>query len=311
MIDTIMFKIDTVENPDARIWRYNIPDHNILQTGADTFKGNIRNMQIFENMNGLTVRGSIAKFFYGNNVQNFTRENYTDALKEFEQITGLNLHLAKLKRVDFGESIIVEKDAGEYIRLFSNISRYKKDVIIGNKGIQTVTYFTNTGSYAFCIYDKMQELEDRKEDAPELFKNCNILRMEYRILKSNGIREKLGNGINISPWVLAEKEKYKILNQLYLDFYKSIPKAGRRVFYDKNRQYTPTEYFEIQTEYARQIDPNFTNDLLNFLSKNGNLSRQNLKRIKAQEKKNSQNYAFSDTNGLIVELNEKMHCRTF
>lgn len=309
MIDTMNFWIDTEKYPDAKIWRYNIPKENISKRGADSYKGKIRNMQVFENVNGVRVEGSIAKFYNGNNVENLTQEQYHNALKDFEELTGLNLKQSKVIRVDYGRAVKIEKDVAAYLRLFGAVPRYKQDFVNGNTGVQSITYFNKTGAYCFCAYDKMQELADNNEDAPELFEGCNVLRMEYRILKPKGIRAKLGNGRNITPWEL--EEKYSTLEQLYLDFYDAIPKVGRRVFFPQDKQYTPAEYQKIVSEYARQIAPQEISDLKKSLVKNGCLTKQNLKRINAQEKRNSKNCTFSDTNELIVELNRKTHCRAF
>lgn len=316
MIDTIHFKIDFFGKTGIRInqsqreWINNFPEEEIKYAGgsldsAGWIKVNLRNMEITQTENGIKVEGSIAKFFNGNNARNFTREMYYSALSEFEGLTGLDLNLARLKRVDFGKCIITEKNVSQYLRLFSFLPRYKQDLRIGGGGLETVLYFTKSGSYAFCAYDKIQEMNDKNEKIPDFFKDCNLLRMEYRILDANGIREKLGAGENLTPWDLTVKETYKNLAGLYKDFYKSIPKVGRNIFFDRNKQYTPAEIAEILAEAKRQSDIQFSNDLINTLHKNGNLTELNYKRIKAAEKKNMQNYTFSDTNELIVELDEK------
>lgn len=309
MIDTIEFYINKAIYPESKIWRSLIPKENIKQTGVDRFCGNIRNMEIKENQDCIRVKGSIAKFHNGNNLESFTRKELFNAFSEFEDTTGFELKNAVLRRVDFGKNFIVKNDIAEYLRLFGLSARYKRDVVDFDKVIETVTYFTNTGAFSFCAYDKIKEMRNEKEKIPDIYRDSNVLRMEYRIKNARGIRCKIGHGLNISPLQLAERDIYNELANLFKTFYEKIQKTGRIVFFDKQKKCTKSDYMNLVFTAAWQKEPQYQQDLLNTLLKNGNIDKHTAKRIKALIKKNSQDYTFTDTNELIVELDGMMRLK--
>lgn len=313
MIDTITLSIDKMQYPESKIWRYNIPQENIIQTSADTFKGNLQNLKILESMQYVTITGSMAKYLNGENITPKTREDYTAALQKLENETGIELKNSFLRRVDFGENIPTDKPVFYYMDLMGTMgnSRYKRNTVDGCNGLESVLYQTRTGSIQFCAYDKILEfLEFGKiNELPTEYTDANILRMEFRITKRQGIKTRLGQGADITPYELAKKETYKDLQKQFYNFYNSIPKTGRQVFADGEKYITPKELNDILAESFRQLHPQEYKLLLQTLKTNGRIT--DWKRIKDKERRNSQNYAFSDTNPLIIELDEKTHCRAF
>lgn len=308
MVDTVTF---WTEDGQAREWKDRLPQSQVVRRGADRYEGNAGNMRILETLDGVTVSGSVAKYLNGENMTVLTRESYARALQKLQEETGLDLHKAVLRRVDFGASIITKGPPAEYLRLFDLLPRYKQRVENGCTGIESVLYHTRKGGLQFCAYDKIKEAVDGGGVVPELYRDCNVLRMEYRIINRQSVKAKLGDGADVSPWRLAENDTYRNLGKFFWEFYDSIPKTGRRVFLDGEKEYTPKELTDIQAEAYRQNAPQEYRAILQTLSERGRLTAKSLERIKAQERKNGQNYVFSDTNVLITELDEKTHCRAF
>jgi hypothetical protein len=301
MIDNIVF---TVTGPKAKVWRLNIkPDY---QTGADHYTGHIGNMAIHETLNGVTINGSIAKYMHGENETPLTREQVAEGLYKLEKETGLNLKQAILRRVEIGTSIILQNPVAEYLRNFDPLPRYKRIKIDNTAGLESVTYHTKTGAVAFCIYDKNKELADGGEHIPVLFQDCNIARLEYRILNRTGIKSLLGNGHDLTPWNITDKETYRTLAGQFFDFYNSIPKTGRRIFIDGGRELKPSGFSEVLAEAYKQGHPEQYRALLQQAIDRGIVSSKSTERIREKGRKNARNYTFSDTNGLITELDEKV-----
>ena len=313
MIDTITLSIDKQEFPENKIWRFNIPQENIIQTSAETFKGHLENLKIIESMQYITITGSMAKYLHGENLTPQTRIDYMAALQKLENETGIELKNSFLRRVDIGVNIPVKNPVFYYLQSMDTMrnERYKKNTVDGCRGAESITYQTRTGSIQFCAYDKIYEIMDyaKSNEIPIEYANNNIIRMEYRITNRQGIKKKLGNGADITPLKLAEKEIYKGLQKQFFSFYSAIPKTGRLVYVDGEKDITPKELNDICAEYFRQLHPQEYRLLLQAIDKKGHIT--DWKRIKDKERRNSQNYAFTDTNPLIIELNEKTHCRAF
>ena len=300
MIDTIKF---TIREKHAKIWRLNINPER--QADTNTFSGHCKNLRINESLNGVTIQGSIAKYYNGDNITNFSRHDYKKALEQLEQETGLNLQEAILQRVDFAHTVIVKNPTMHYLDLFDEMGIYKMNTV-RNKGLESITYFTPTGARAFCGYDKIKEMTDKKETIPELYQGDNVLRLEYRIVRRAGIKKYLGKGQDISPHDLTDKETYNELKKQSINFYNSIPKVGRLVFLDGAKEVTPKNYNDTLAEYCRQMNPESSKLFLQDMKSRGLISQPNYERIKAQEKKNLRNYTFTDTNILIAELDDKI-----
>lgn len=311
MIDTVTLSIDKIKNPESIIWRYNLPKQNIIKTSTETFKGYINNLKITESMQYITITGSMAKFLYGENIRQSTQNDIAAALQKLENETGLNLDNSFLRRVDYGENIITNKPVFNYMQLMDTMTnnKYKRHTVDGYNSLESILYKTVTGSIQFCIYDKILEFlnTENKNELPTDFLDKNILRMEYRITKRQGIKNKLGYGADITPYKLAEQETYKELQKQFYTFYSSIPKTGRRIFANGEKEITPKQFNDICAESFRQLHPQEYKYLLQSLKAKGNI--KDWKRIKAKERQNSKNYTFSDTNELILELNEKTQYR--
>lgn len=300
MIDNIVF---TVVGAGAKVWRKNIvPDR---QTGKEHFSGHIRNMAIKETLDGVTVYGSIAKYIQGENETPITRERTAEALQKMESETGLDLHTAILRRVEIGASIILQRPVCEYLRNLDPLPRYKRIRIDNTAGLESVTYRTKTGCVAFCVYDKNKELADKGECIPDLFQDCNVARLEYRILNRTGIKSLLGNGNDLTPWSIAERENYRTLAGQFLDFYNAIPKTGRNVFINCEQEIKPSSLSDTLAEAYRQAHPEQYRALLQQGIEKGLISAKSTERIREQERKNNHNFQFSDTSLTIAELDQK------
>ena len=305
MIDTIDF---VTTDEAARAWKYIIPQENIRQVDEHSFLGRIKNMKIKENIGGVEIIGSPAKYLQDENISTFTRELFIQSLQKLENDTGIDLHNGFLRRADIGKNIITEHLASEYMNLFRPIPRYNLIPTLNMDGLKQILYKTNTGAFEFAVYDKIKEMTEKhkEERIPDFYKDCNVLRVEYRITKRQGIKSKLGNGADVTPWELAEENKYKEFKKQFIDFYNSIPKNGRRVCVDGGEEITPKDLIDILAESYRQSRPQDYRALIQQLRERGKLSDKSLERIREHEKKCRKNFTISDTNDLIIELDQIM-----
>jgi hypothetical protein len=134
---------------------------NYRRQDINTGTGTIGNMAVHQNLDGVTIRGSIAKYLHGENIRPLTRKSVQAAIEKLEEDTGLSLGEAVLCSVEVGTSVILKEKPAEFMRLFGEAARYTKTVHSRNGFIETVLYGTSTGAYAFCVYDKGRECRRR------------------------------------------------------------------------------------------------------------------------------------------------------
>lgn len=262
----------------------------------------IENMTIKERYDGTTIEGSLGRFLQGHNYD-MDFKKIPAALEKLEALTGLDLHKAVLRRVDYAETLIIQNPCCNYLPLFRGYPRKKvAHYYNSDMTLETVQYFTKSGGVGFCIYDKNKETKDTGGKCPEIYKDCNVLRLEYRLENQTGIKNNFG-GENISPWQLTKTATYTHLRKLFLDFYNGIEKGGRAVFVNlQGGNVTSRDVLLLLAESYRQCNSNYYYQTLDQLQSIGLLSNKERQRLKDKENTNKANVSISDTNPLIKEL---------
>jgi hypothetical protein len=275
-----------------------LKDYRRLDTNIST--GTIGTMRVCQNLDGVTFRGSLAKYLNGENMTPIGRAGVKRAIEKLEADTGIDLKAAVVGSLEVGTSIILKERAGEYLRLFGDMSRQAKTVYSMGGCLETVLYSTPTGAYQFCAYDKGREMAAKGVEIPPLFARHNVLRLEYRIIRRRGIRAKFGRDLTAND--LYDYDTYRVLQGLFHDAYKAIPKMGRGVYIDKSKPITPARLEQLEAEQYRQTYPDEYNADLQALSEAGALTGKNLERIRARDRRLGRDYNISDKNPLIAEL---------
>jgi hypothetical protein len=267
----------------------------------NTGQGKLDNMTISQNLDGVMIKGSIAKFLNGENCTPLTRQGVREAIEKLETETGLDLSAAVIGSAECGSTFILKENPAEYLRLFGFPPTYKKTDHYSTVGqLETVSFGTPTGSFQFCGYDKTREMKDKRRPLPPMFSGCNCLRLEHRIIKRRGIRAKFNR--DLTAYDLFDYETYRQLQALFLEAYQAIPKTGRRVYIDTSRPVTPAELEKRQAEQYRQGDHAGYLVTLQKLREAGTLTEKNLERIRARDRQQGRDYSLSDTSPLIAEL---------
>ena len=301
MIDNVRLKLPRNVGRDipARLENYRRSD---MSTGT----GNIGAMGVSHNLDGVTVRGSIAKFLNGENVSPLSRATVRAAVEKLETELGVNLSGAVVHSVEFGTSVILKEKPAEYLRLFGDPPVYGKHEYSKGGVLETVLYGTPTGAYQFTAYDKGREAADRGQKVPELFRGRNVMRLEWRVQRRRGILARFGH--DLTAYDLFDHDTYAKLRRFFLDAYEAIPKMGRTVYVDISKHVTPARLEELKAEAWRQSDTGGYNAFMQRLVMSGALSVKNLERIRAKDRQLDRDFSRSDTNHLIAELDG--HVRT-
>ncbi len=293
MIDNIVI---VAENQNIPIEILNHLKTDKQQTDHNSYYGHFKNIRFKQSAVSVTLTGSIAKYLNGQNIQDLTKKEIETALKTLEKDTGLNFEKAILRRIEVGKSIILHKPIPAYLSLFDWKPTYTKSTH-GKASIETVSYSTKTGAYSFIAYDKIAEMKNK--DIPDLYKDCNVVRLEYKI-KRLGIKKEFKK--DLRPYDLTDKNILQQLYNLFCNFYSSIPKTGRGVFIDKTEKITPKELNDRLADAFRQKHPEDYASILKQI----NITAKNRERIRAIDRKNSRDFTTSDINELTHELDEKV-----
>ena len=270
------------------------------KSDVNTYRGKMKNMGVYQNLNCLVIHGSLPKYIQGENITPLNRAGVRLGMENLEQDMGLSLKNAIVSSVEFGTSIITREKPFEYLNLFGYTKRLTRVEYSKWDGVETVNYTSETGSFEFIAYDKIKEMFDKKQAIPSLFGGSNVLRLEYKIRQKRGIEAKFKDGL--SAHELFDENIYRKFQELFFDAYKSIHKMGQLVYADNSKKMTPLVLRKLLAEQCRQSYPKEYRYFIQQSKEAGKLSPKHLEQIRAENNKLGNNISVSEKSPLIAEL---------
>ncbi|TVL97280.1 MAG: hypothetical protein CV087_22540 [Candidatus Brocadia sp. WS118] len=275
---------------------------NIIQrTGEIYSNGKLENLKVNVNSNGVSIKGSLAKFLFGNNLEQLTRKNTQLAIEKLSDSLKLPLQGAIVYRLDIGANFILKRAVSEYISLLGGVRYYKRSEIADK---QTLLYLTSKRAMAF--YDKVKELKRHQEPIPEVFQGRNVLRYELRFTKR-------------LPEQLNEKKAVSVLKLYDENFYISVLEKWKSEYFKIQRlnrlKITGAIKMSSVREFVNQLALiGLTNiggeaialEMIENAKSNGELDKMQYKRFKDKIRELATNESYLELNEAIFELDSKV-----
>ncbi|MEE4196571.1 MAG: phage/plasmid replication protein [Bacteroidales bacterium] len=180
--------------------------------------GKLNNFRVTINETGISLKGSLAKYYYGNNFETLTRDDTKKAIEKLSADLYLPMQLSKITRLDFGANLILNYPVSSYISFLGD-KRYFKRV----QATKTSLYY-NTIKKRINIYDKIKEAKSKKSYIPDYFKRKNVLRYELRFEKR--VSEQF-NRPELIASTLYDEDFFKSLINILKQEYDSIQKINK------------------------------------------------------------------------------------
>lgn len=136
--------------------------------------GSIGNLGVYVRDEVLKInKGSLCKWYLGDNWQTMTRENIAEAIEHLSDILHLPMQRAVVTRLDVAYNIELEHPILTYINHLGVYPRYRR--LPQPDGV-----LYKAGKSQLVFYDKLKEQKFKKERIPEQYKDCHTLRIEQR-----------------------------------------------------------------------------------------------------------------------------------
>ncbi len=130
------------------------------------------------------IRGSLCKYYYGDNLQTLKYKDVLKAIIRLKCDTGLPVHLFNISRIDVSDNIFTNYPVTQYLRIIEGIDRFEEEHY-SSKGVFTGKYF-HQSSKTVLLYDKYEECKYRKRAFDK--KNFN-----------NGIFKHINSNTDVDP----------------------------------------------------------------------------------------------------------------
>lgn len=185
------------------------------------------------NERGVSLKGSLAKYHFGNNYYTLTRRDSQEALERLSDELILPVSEAKVTRIDMAQNFTMEHPAGVYYDYLGACRYY-------NRLRQPQSVSWQNKKRTKIIYDKVAEMKSRRVDIPVECRGQNVLRYEMRY------KVRLGSQFN-QPFVtaghLTDEVFYRGLIENFKSEYDSIVKV-KRIGMDVSQVKTPNDFRE-------------------------------------------------------------------
>lgn len=186
------------------------------EDGQPYINGYLDNYKVSVSGKGISLKGSLAKYFLPDNFHTLTRSDSARAIEKMADELHLPMHQAKVSRIDFAQNFLMDYEPEAYYNYLGECLHYNRQPL--DKSL----YYRN-GLRQKLFYNKIAEGKKKKMSLPDVWHGQNVLRYELRFMSrlpdqfnlpkitaSTLSNEKFYMGL-VSRWI-AEYEQINKLN---------------------------------------------------------------------------------------------------
>lgn len=285
--------IDLLERIPAML--SNVSQH--CYSNGVVIAGELRNMRVTVNENGVKIKNSLTKYFINSNIHNLSRKHTEEAIECLSDELSLPVKEASVIGLDYAKNIFLKQDVTSYLQYLGEISRYNR--YQSKRGINY-----KIAERELAIYDKVAEMKSHREQVPPMFEGRNVMRIEKRY------RSKLASYFNM-PVVtgadLYEEHFYIGVLKDWLSDYNRIGKLNNTLV-DMSGVTTKKELYSMGVLALVQMQGGEQAAIkqVQERQRNGELTKKQALDLRTAIKQSSGLVIASKDNELIRELDEKV-----
>lgn len=261
------------------------------------FTGKVKNLNLYVSLSGISIQGSLCKYYLNDNIKSLTRQDTERAIEMLSDTLSLPIGEAKVSRIDLAQSFSVDYLPKLYYPFFGDSTRYIKLT-----QPDSIRYENSLRKKVF--YNKVAEVKKKGGSIPEIWQGKNILRYELRFTS------RLPQQFNVSK--VQAKNLFDEL--FYIDLidrwhkeYETINKL-KKINLNFNKMNKPKDFFnQMALLMINKIGQDEALKLVDQLKANNCFEhKEYYSRVKADIKRLCKTYQPEQSNDLITELNSKV-----
>jgi hypothetical protein len=176
--------------------------------------GHLRNYKVSISGQGVSLKGSLAKYFLPDNFHTLTRSDSARAIEMMTDELSLPIQKAKVNRIDFAQNFLMDFEPEAYYPFLGECQYYKR--LPQDKSL----YYSN-GLRQKVFYNKVAEGKAKGLSLPDVWNGQNVLRYEIRF-KSR--LPKQFNQSEITASNLSDEKFYMAIFDKWFAEYEAINK---------------------------------------------------------------------------------------
>ena len=300
MYDTINMYYNILDNPAPSIEKLfehcnNKSEHYNVKNDSSYVQGNLKNMRVTLNESSISVKGSLCKYFYGNNIDTLNLTNTREALNQISADLSIDIHKASVSRIDFSTNIVTDFTPTIYYPYLGQLSRFERYE-------QPNSIYYNQQAKRLLFYDKIEEAKNKGMTIPKQHIGDNLLR--YELVLNKGISRYLKyNGLYVQD--LGSEELFKKLLHLWYSYYQQIQKHSKKLNPMEDKIINPSTFKnEMYNALVRKNPDEFYKMVAELKAKKKFKHPEYYSRINAEIRKIQKTQVVD--NELMDELNKKI-----
>jgi len=298
MFDTIHLRLEWDE---AGVTPSSVPlllDDCTLHTrnSVNTVSGYKDNIRVFMNDTGIYLKGSLSKYYLGDNINSITRSGIERACEKLSDELNLPIHKARPTRIDIAQNFIMNLPPEHYFPYLGECHYF-------NRLIQPNSLYYRNKSHQLVFYNKLKEITSRGLKIPAVWLNQNVLRYEYRMEKNVSKMLKVP-GLKFRD-IFDESLYMKLVNR-YFDQYKAISKM-KNITLDYSIMKKPNDFHNYMlARYYQQLGSSVYDAIEELRANEVFEHKEYYSRLKSEIRKKTTSIEKCNQSELILELDEKI-----
>ena len=300
MYDTINMYYNILDNPAPSVEKLfehcnNKSEHYNVNNDSSYAQGDLKNMKVTLNEASISVKGSLCKYFYGNNIDTLNLTNTREALNQISADLSIDIHKASVSRIDFSTNIVTDFTPTIYYPYLGQLSRFERYE-------QPSAIYYNQKAKRLLFYDKIEEAKNKGMTIPKQHIGDNLLR--YELVLNKGISRYLKyNGLYALD--LGSEELFKKLLHLWYSYYQQIQKHSKKLNPMEDKIINPSTFKnEMYNALVRKNPDEFYKMVAELKAKKKFKHPEYYSRINAEIRKIQKTQVVD--NELMDELNKKI-----
>jgi hypothetical protein len=262
-----------------------------------SYSGNLENITVYVSDTGVSLRGSLAKFYLGDNIQTLTRGDVKIAIELLSDMLHLPMANAKVNQIDFAQNLIMKYKPGAYYPLLGECRHY-------NRLEQPESLYYNNTLRNKLFYNKVAEMKKKRITIPAPVAKQNILRYELRYISRLNKQFKS----DVRACHLSDEKFYMNLVNQWVMEYENIHK-NNLINLNHKKMNSPKDFWEQgKLHWIKMIGQDHALRLVDDLrAMNAFDKPEYYSRLKREIRDRCSRPGISETSELIAELNEKIN----
>jgi hypothetical protein len=260
--------------------------------------GMLGNLNLLLSENGVSIKGSLAKWYLNDNMQTLTRQDTQRGIENLSDVLNIDINKTKVKRLDLGMAFITKYPTSVYFPYLGGSQYYTRNEK------NTSLYYEN-GNKTKLFYDKIAEVKFRGLTVPKILEHQDFLRYEVRFMRR---LDKQFNMAEVKALNLYNEDFYINVVDMWVKEFKSINKL-KVIAMKQDRQYLPKDILDqlILIGISHIGGQSQAMEMIDEMRKKGQLKRvEYSSRTKAMIKELCQLDSLTEDSELTLELESKI-----